>query len=152
MRTVLLIGPALLSVALTASVAACIRDEPDPTPIEILRIVMEHRLSWMRDSTSFSACTIYERLGRPDNLAERLGGQGGLLLDRTEDYCASPRPEGPIVALISLTTGDSIAEVILRVQLGEVVHMEEFKLRPVPGQDWWAVHEVRLSDWGVFHR
>jgi hypothetical protein len=148
MRKVFLICALSIGAILAISMSAFAQEGPDTIAIELLRTVMPHRLMWLRDSTLYNACQIYEKLGRPENLAERLGPHGGPLLNRQGDPCAGPRPRGSAINLSSITVEDSIARVVLYVIRGEFGHEEEYTLRtPPPGGPSWAIEEVRLSGW-----
>jgi hypothetical protein len=115
-----------------------------------LAVVLENRLAQI-DSTLFDTCTIYEKVGRPDDLITTLGASARLL-DRQDLTCDAPADNWRQVILLEYLVGESRAYVVVRAYRGEHAHVEEYRLRFYPTGPWWRVEEVSLSGWAQFRR
>lgn len=140
-------------VALRIALLACglalfvnpAKGQQEPTATAgLLETVMEYRVFWMGDSTTtFIACQVYERSGRPDGFPESFSVAARRLLDRQTDSC-EPQPDLPVsrISIHSVAAGDSSAQVSLFVLNGEKRHREDYTLLRA-GHSRWFVAEVR---------
>ncbi|HET7460697.1 MAG TPA: hypothetical protein VFJ82_05600 [Longimicrobium sp.] len=142
------VGAAALAAAiLLAPSGARSQDRAVTRRVAALNAVIDYRLNWMNDSTTFDACSVYRTVGPPQQVA------AGLLLafrgwfTATAQPCASTpvdRNRERRVLVDSLTVTDSTARVYVTVRRGEQTHNEAYDLFR-PGSDTWAVRQVVLS-------
>lgn len=137
----------LAAVLLVAPARAGAQGHAVPRPVAALNAVIDYRLNWMNDSTTFDACSVYRTVAPPEQVAS------GLLVAFRGWFTRSAQPCSPApvdrnrerrVLLDSLTVADSTARVYLTVRRGEQTHNETYALFR-PGSDTWAVREVVLS-------
>jgi hypothetical protein len=117
--------------------------------VAAINAVIGYRLSWINDSTTFDACSVYRVAGSPQQVAS------GLLPGFRDWFLASAKPCGQGAApdprrevrvlVDSLSLTESTGRVYVTVRRGEQTHNEEYYLvNPTPGLTW-AVDRVVLS-------
>lgn len=150
MHTVLTRGARLTLLALVVLAGEARCQSAASPELAAVNTVLDWRLNWLGDNTSFNACTIYEAVGRPANFPA--GVLPGLIrgLDRTSAPCegraqaagASQRE----VTVDSVTLRGDSATVFVTVRKGEIRYYEAYMLvHPSPQR--WALQEVR--SWGA---
>jgi hypothetical protein len=119
------------------------------SPAEVVNAVVAYRTGWMRDSTTFDACSVFKALAEPADFPAAVEPRFRHLLSTHEHPCSDMGPQhGPIsvhrVTLDSLVLHDTTGTAFLHVTHGEKRHGENVELVRRGGR-WW-VSEVRL--WG----
>ena len=148
----------MMAMAALATTSAAAQDEVDEAFLP-LAAVMEHR-AIIGDGTPFSACALYESLGRPDALLDRLGSMIQYLDHQDLQSCHESRDLDPVTAepaecafrLIDVQeylVGASNSLIVLRVGPGdsELSYSEDYRLRRIDGGERWRVEDVRLHSW-----
>lgn len=149
MRKIFLIPYLLLTLLIALPRPARAQEKADSVALEVVRAMMERRVWWRIDTTEFIACSIYEKLGRPANLAERLGPVASSLLDSPVNPCDARTRSESDIALVSVAVADTTAEVILLVHRGANSYVEKCMMR-LSERDGWTLTEIRTSGWGAY--
>jgi hypothetical protein len=130
---------------------AAAAQQPASAEAAVLDRVMEYRRYWLEDSTSFVACQVYERIGRPADFPAGLSEPSGRMLDHPEQPCSNPGLNRRRVAIYSMSVGETSAEVSLLVLKGERRHREDYVLARGPGNAVvWRVDKVSISSMVYF--
>lgn len=141
--------PAFAALVIPATGGFCQAVNPK---IEAVNTVLDFRLNWVGDPTKFSACSVFDAVGRPADFPR--GVLPPLLrgFDSTTPNCTARHPEAssasrPRVAVDSVTLQDNSATAYVTVHKGEQVYREDYYLiNRTPGVRW-GLREVRV--WGA---
>lgn len=114
---------------------------------------MQFRHYWMRDSTPFDACSIYEVPNRPADFPNGIESPQRDLLDWATDPCTPVEtPSSSMgwpqrITLQALTITEWVAYAHLNVQHGENIHQEDYTLVLSSAPGHWKVQDVHV--WGM---
>lgn len=119
----------------------------------VIGAVMEYRLNWIGDSTTFDACRAFRVAGEPADFPAGIRATVRRLLDERGDPCrrhgaarGADASKQRIVLVDSLVQRDSMAYVFLTVRRGEKTHRENYIMRVAPERGFAGVKSVTL--WG----
>jgi hypothetical protein len=135
--------------AIFAAPALLRGQEGRATPtVAALNAVIDYRVNWIRDSTTFDACSVYRTIGSPEQVSAGLLAAFRSRLSTPTSPCGSretldPRREMRVL-VDSVNAFGSTGRVVVTVRQGEQTHREEYWLvNPTPGETW-AVDRVVL--------
>ena len=122
---------------------------PTTPKMSAINALIDFRLHWINDSTTFDACSVYRAAGAsPQRVADELfpGIRDWFTASAKPCSDASVDPNRDIRVIVdSLSLSDSTGRAYITVRRGEQTHEEEYYLvNRVRGLNW-AVDRVVLS-------
>jgi hypothetical protein len=110
------------------------------------------RLNWVRDTTAFDACSLYDAAGRPATFPAGIAPRFEHLIQGSASGCGSaagqvrPTPSANLLLVVidSMRLGEAQGRVWATIHRGDAVHREDYVLAR---RRRWGVTEMRM--WGA---
>jgi hypothetical protein len=144
-------GILLALTALAAAAPPAARTQADGA-MGALEAVVAWRVNWVRDTTAFDACSLYDAAGRPATFPAGIAPRFEHLIQGAATNCGSaagqvrPTPSASLhlVVIDSMRLGEAQGRVWATIHRGDAVHREDYVL--ARGRQW-SVTEMRT--WGA---
>jgi len=142
----------LLAVAATLATAPSPARAQADGAVGALEAVVAWRVGWVRDTTAFDACSLYDAAGRPAAFPTGIAPRFQRFIEGRASACGSaagqarPTPSASlrIVVVDSMHLGDGQGRAYATIHHGDAVHREEYTL---VHRRRWMVTEMRM--WGA---
>jgi hypothetical protein len=144
-------GILLTLTALAAAAPPAARTQADGA-MGALEAVMVWRVNWVRDTTAFDACSLYDAAGRPATFPAGIAPRFEHLVEGSASGCGSaagqvrPTPSANLLLVVidSMRLGETQGRVWATIHRGDAVHREDYTLAR---RRQWGVTEMRM--WGA---